>query len=570
MANPMASEHLAELMSKAQVWLSQDPDNHTRTQLESLVTQAPNDPAALAELTDAFIAPLEFGTAGLRGKLGAGPNRMNRVVVIQTAAGLAQYLIDTGHSGESVVIGYDGRHNSDVFARDSAAVLAGAGLIPLLFEHVVPTPVLAFAIRELNTCAGIMVTASHNPPQDNGYKVYLGDGRQIVTPADEQIAQCIRAITDVTAVPRSDVCHEVPSFVMDRYVSSLSSAIHSGPTRSEERSDVVSVYTAMHGVGWATLREAFVACDFKEPIAVIAQRDPDPDFPTVAFPNPEEKGALDLAIAQANDSHAEVLIANDPDADRLAVALPIGNGGWKTLHGDQVGCLLAWWVLERANRSGVILDGVFGSSVVSSMLLERIAQDANLKYSQTLTGFKWISRVPGLVYGYEEALGYCVNPEFVGDKDGISAATFILEMMAALKSEGRTPWDVLDDLARKYGLHSSAQVSVKVSDMSLVPQIMGRLRSSPPQTLGRFAVSQIVDLQTPDSGLPPTDGVILHLAGDSDILRARVIVRPSGTEPKIKCYLEVVSALQDVADAEVSNEAALLELSKDSQPLLLI
>lgn len=557
-----------QLKNQVLAWIEQDPDSVTRAQLTELLAKAESDSSALAELENAFLAPLEFGTAGLRGKLGGGPNRMNRVVVQQAAAGLAQYLLANGHHGEAVVIGFDARFNSDIFAQDTAEIFSAAGFTAFMFDHVVPTPVLAYAIRDLNTCAGVMVTASHNPPQDNGYKVYLGDGRQIVPPADKEISAQIRNITDVRLIEKKSVVTIVEPGVEERYISTLATAINEGPTTAQQRGDVVSVYTAMHGVGWNSVHEATVRCDFKIPHAVVEQRDPDPNFPTVAFPNPEEKGALDLAVAKAKELSADVLIANDPDADRLAVSLPLPDGSWKILHGDQVGCLLAWWVIERAKRSGVTLQGAMGSSVVSSMLLEPIARDAGLDYKRTLTGFKWVSRVPNLIFGYEEALGYCVNPQYVGDKDGVSAATFVLELVAALKDEGRTAWDVLDELATKFGLHVSDQVSVKFTDLSVVPTVMGALRTNPPQELGGLSVTRIHDLAQGYDGLPSTEGVILMLAGNESISHARVIVRPSGTEPKIKCYLEVVAAAKDLQQARSDAQAMLEKLAADAQPLL--
>lgn len=557
-----------QLRAQVSKWIEQDPDPVTRAELTQLLAQAETDANALAELADAFLAPLEFGTAGLRGKIGGGPNRMNRVVVQQAAAGLAHYLISNGYQGQSVVIGYDARFNSDIFARDTAEIFSAAGFTPYIFDHVVPTPVLAFAIRDLKTCAGVMVTASHNPPQDNGYKVYLGDGRQIVPPADKEISEQIRKITDVRLVEKKSKLMTVDAGVEERYIASLSGAINSGPTTPQQRGDVVSVYTAMHGVGWNSVHEATTNCDFKVPQAVLEQRDPDPNFPTVAFPNPEEKGALDLAVAKAKEFSADVLLANDPDADRLAVCLPLPDGSWKTLHGDQVGCILAWWVIERAKRTGTKLQGAMGSSIVSSMLLEPIAKAAGLDYQRTLTGFKWVSRVPNLIFGYEEALGYCVNPNYVGDKDGVSALTYFLELVAALKDEGRTVWDVLDELALQFGLHSSDQVSVKFTDLSVVPSVMGALRANPPKELGGLIVSAVQDLAKGYDGLPATDGVIFMLQGNEQIRKARVIVRPSGTEPKIKCYLEVVAASKDLMQANRDAQASLAKLAADAKPLL--
>ena len=558
-----------KLLSQITNWLEQDPDEITRTQLTQLVQAAKNgDGAAEIELADAFRAPLEFGTAGLRGALGPGPNRMNRVTVLQAIGGLVEYLKINGFSGQKVVIGYDARYNSDVFARDSAEVLAGNGFIPVLFDHVVPTPVLAFAIRNLKTCAGIMVTASHNPPQDNGYKVYLGDGRQIVPPADQEISAQIRKITDVRLLKRGSNIEIAPASCEDAYVKSVAKVINAGPTTSVSRRNINTVYTAMHGVGWVTLKDVFAACELNVPSAVLEQRDPDPAFPTVAFPNPEEKGALDLAIEQAVKENADVLLANDPDADRLAVALPLANGDWKMLRGDQVGILLGWWISERAKQGGHKLTGTLASSIVSSMMLEVIATANDFKYEHTLTGFKWVSRVPNLIFGYEEALGYCVDPDSVGDKDGISAAAMFIEMASVLKKDGKTIWQKLDDLATEFGLFVSDQVSVRVTDITAVPKVMGSLRTNPPKQFGNLTVEKVIDLAKPESGLPPTDGIIFYLTGKSEISRGRVIVRPSGTEPKIKCYLEVVANTDDLDSGRALAQQELSEIARDAQPLL--
>ena len=558
----------ASLKAEVLSWLAQDPDEVTRKELEELSEAAKQGGAALIELRDAFRAPLEFGTAGLRGKLGAGPNRMNRVVVLQAAAGLANYLNDAGYAGQKVTIGFDARYNSEIFAQDTAEILAGAGFLPLIFPHVVATPVLANSIRQLDACAGVMVTASHNPPQDNGYKVYLGDGRQIVSPSDIEISARIREVHDVRTLVRGTNIQILPEGIEQTYVSTVAQLVLDGPVTSANRAGVTSVYTAMHGVGWQALKDVFESAGFNEPIAVVEQRDPDPAFPTVAFPNPEEKGALDLAIELATDVRADVLLANDPDADRLAVALPQYNGTWQALRGDQVGVLLAWWVIERAKLSGKNLVGTFANSIVSSMMLEPLAHSAGLKYANTLTGFKWVSRVPELIYGYEEALGYCVNPESVGDKDGISAAAFFMEFVAYLKSTNRTPWDILDDLDRQFGVHATDQVSVRVNDLEQLSTVMTNLRSHPPIDLGLLDVVGMVDLAQGTPELPATDGVILHLKGIGDVVKGRVIIRPSGTEPKIKCYLEVVVRSSDLAIAREVAKITLAGLAHDAEPLL--
>ena len=558
----------SNLVARVQSWIDQDPDPVTKAQLTELLQAAETDSSSLSELQDAFSAPLEFGTAGLRGALGAGPNRMNRVTVLQAASGLAKYLVQQGFVGRKVVIGFDARYNSEVFAEDTALVMSGAGLDPVIFPQVVPTPVLAFAIRDQNACAGVMVTASHNPPQDNGYKVYLGDGRQIVSPVDEQISQLIKSVANVKEISHGDSATTISEEVLKTYVSRTSELILTGPTNAAQRKSVTSVYTAMHGVGWKTLQSVFDASGFSEPIAALEQRDPDPAFPTVAFPNPEEAGALDIAIALAKKNSVDVLIANDPDADRFAAAIPNNDAEWITLRGDQIGSLLGWWMIERANLTGSKLSGTLANSIVSSMMLESIAKSAGLKYESTLTGFKWVSRVNNLVFGYEEALGYCVDPQSVSDKDGISAAAIFMEMLAHLKSQSKTIWQVLDDLARAHGLHATDQVSIRVTSSEQVELTMSGIRSNPPIDLGGLSVIQIDDLANGLGELPKTDAVIIHLAGIDRIQKARVIVRPSGTEPKIKCYLEVVVSGEDLGIAQQTADNELKRLAADARPLL--
>ena len=558
----------SNLTSRVQSWIEQDPDAVTKSQLTELVNAAQTDQAALLELQDAFSTPLEFGTAGLRGALGAGPNRMNRVTVLQAASGLAQYLVQQGFAGRKVVIGFDARYNSDVFADDTARVMSGVGLEPVIFSHVVPTPVLAFAIRYLDASAGVMVTASHNPPQDNGYKVYLGDGRQIVSPVDEQISKLIKTVTDVREIVQGSPGTFVSDDVVETYTSLTSQLIMSGPTTDAQRKSVTSVYTAMHGVGWKTLQSVFSASGFNEPNAVLEQRDPDPAFPTVAFPNPEEKGALDIAISLAKKNSVDVLLANDPDADRFAAAVSNSSGDWVTLRGDQIGSLLGWWMIERVKLTGSNLSGTFANSIVSSMMLESIAKSAGLEYESTLTGFKWVSRVNNLTFGYEEALGYCVDPDNVSDKDGISAAAMFMEMLAHLKSQEKTIWRVLDELALAHGLHATDQVSVRVTSSDQVALTMAGIRNTPPTKFGGLQVSSIDDLAIGLGGLPKTDAVIIHLAENDQIQKARVIVRPSGTEPKIKCYLEVVVRGEDLAIAQQTADNELKSLAADARPLL--
>ncbi|WAU85274.1 phospho-sugar mutase [Streptomyces sp. Qhu-G9] len=508
-----------ELIAQAEAWLAEDPDADTREELAKLI-----DAEDTAELTARFSGTLQFGTAGLRGELGAGPMRMNRSVVIRAAAGLAAYLKAKGQTGGLVVIGYDARHKSADFARDTAAVMTGAGLRAAVLPRPLPTPVLAYAIRHLGAVAGVEVTASHNPPRDNGYKVYLGDGSQIVPPADAEIAAEIAAVARLADVPRPDSGWEtLDDGVLNAYLARTDEVLAPGSPRIAR-----TVYTAMHGVGKETLLAAFARAGFPAPVLVAEQAEPDPDFPTVAFPNPEEPGAMDLAFAKARETDPDLIIANDPDADRCAAAVKDGAGDWRMLRGDEVGALLAAHLVRRGVR------GTFAESIVSSSLLGRIAGKAGLPYEETLTGFKWIARVEGLRYGYEEALGYCVDPEGVRDKDGITAALLITELASGLKADGRSLLDLLDDLAVEHGLHATDQLAVRVDDLSLITDAMRRLREQPPTQLAGLPVTRSEDLTQGTDRLPPTDGLRYTLDG------ARVIVRPSGTEPKLKCYLEVV------------------------------
>ncbi|MFM9449992.1 phospho-sugar mutase [Streptomyces europaeiscabiei] len=514
-----------DLIARAKAWLAEDPDPETRDELGGLI-----DAADTAELTTRFSGTLQFGTAGLRGELGAGPMRMNRSVVIRAAAGLAAYLNKKGATGGLVVIGYDARHKSADFALDTAAVMTGAGLRAAVLPRPLPTPVLAFAIRHLGAVAGVEVTASHNPPRDNGYKVYLGDGSQIVPPADAGIAAEIDAVRSLDDVPRPDAGWDtLDDSVLDAYLARTDAVLAPGSPRTAR-----TVYTAMHGVGRDTLLAAFARAGFPEPVLVAEQADPDPDFPTVAFPNPEEPGAMDLAFAKAHETDPDLIVANDPDADRCAAAVKDG-ADWRMLRGDEVGALLATHLVARG------VQGTFAESIVSSSLLGRIAEKAGLPYEETLTGFKWIARVENLRYGYEEALGYCVDPEGVRDKDGITAALLITELASQLKEEGRTLLDLLDDIAVEHGLHATDQLSVRVQDLSLIARAMERLRERPPTALAGLAVTGAEDLTRGTDRLPPTDGLRYTLDG------ARVIVRPSGTEPKLKCYLEVVVPVADHA-----------------------
>lgn len=516
----------SEVIGAARRWADQDPDADTAARLRALVEAAERgDPAAADELRDAFSARLAFGTAGLRGPLGPGPNRMNEVVVAQTATGLAHYLIERG--GGAVVVGYDARHGSDRFARVTAEVMAGAGLHPMVLPRALPTPVLAFAVRHLGCAAGVMVTASHNPPQDNGYKVYLADGSQIVPPADAEISAFIDQAADrpLAHLPRGEDWTTVGDDLVDDYVRRAVSLVE-----IESHQHVRVAYTPLHGVGGDVFLQVMEQAGYPEPVSVLAQYAPDPDFPTVAFPNPEEPGAMDLAFATAAESDCELVIAHDPDADRCAVGVP-GPDGWRMLTGDEVGSLLAWWVASGNRR--VARSGTLAQSIVSGTMLSAIAEDFHLGYQQTLTGFKWIARVPDLMFGYEEALGYCVDPKGVQDKDGITAALLVVEMATHLRQKGRTLADMLDELDARYGVHATTQVSARVADLQRIADVMARLRTDPPGAVAGLPVASVVDLAEGGEGLPPTDGIRITLEGG-----ARIIVRPSGTEPKVKCYLQ--------------------------------
>ena len=529
----------ANLIAQANAWLAEDPDAETRDELAKLI-----DAGDVTELAERFRGTLQFGTAGLRGDLGAGPMRMNRAVVIRAAAGLAAYLKKNGHTDGTgtVVIGYDARHKSADFARDTAAVMIGAGLKAAVLPRPLPTPVLAFAIRHLGAIAGVEVTASHNPPRDNGYKVYLGDGSQIVPPADAEIAAEIDAVNSLHDVPRpTEGWETLDEGVLDAYLARTDAVLAPNSPRTAR-----TVYTAMHGVGKDVLLAAFARAGFPAPVLVAEQAEPDPDFPTVAFPNPEEPGAMDLAFAQARATDPDLIIANDPDADRCAAAVKdrTQGGSWRMLRGDEVGSLLAAHLVRRGAR------GTFAESIVSSSLLGRIAEKAGLPYEETLTGFKWIARVEGLRYGYEEALGYCVDPDGVRDKDGITAALLITELASELKAEGRDLLDLLDDLAVEHGLHATDQLSVRVEDLTVIADAMRRLREQPPTALAGLAVTNAEDLTEGTAKLPPTDGLRYTLDG------ARVIVRPSGTEPKLKCYLEVVVPVAAHADLPAARAQA--------------
>ena len=523
------------LLEQANSWLAQDPDPLTRAQLQAIIDSG--DELALQKSFEPRIA---FGTAGLRGELGAGSARMNRVLVAQTARGLAEYLLER-ETTPSVVIGFDGRINSDIFAEDSAQILAGAGIRVTVFDTYVPTPVLAHSVKFGEYSAGIMVTASHNPANDNGYKVYLGGdfgGSQIISPIDRDIEAKILKVADTLTfeeLPKSSLYVRGGEALREAYFNSTLKLVASHYFNNRLK----VVYTAMHGVGLDTLNELFKRAGAAIPVPVTEQVQPDGKFPTTPFPNPEEPGAMDLAFAKARAVGADLIIATDPDADRLALGIPV-KGGFARLAGDEVGLLLAHEMASRASTKGT-----FANSIVSSSALKRVAEQNGLAYEQTLTGFKWIMRVPNLSFGYEEALGYSVDPSHTPDKDGISAALMALSIADRLSQTGTSLEEHLESLKKKYGYRPTAQVSVRVENQAMVAAILERLSESPPTQLQGHSI-EVEDLSKPAGQLPPTDGLKLHLAnGDW------VILRPSGTEPKFKAYLETNEENLEALKSEV-------------------
>ncbi|MGM1030791.1 MAG: phospho-sugar mutase [Actinomycetota bacterium] len=550
-----------EVLAAARAWVAADPDPATRAELEAAVAAAEaGDEAAAAEIADAFRGRLQFGTAGLRGRIAPGPNRMNRVVVQQASAGLAAFLVGR-EPHPSVVIGWDGRRGSERFARDAAEVFAGAGVRAILLPRLLPTPVAAFAVRHLGASAGVMVTASHNPPADNGYKVYLGgadEGSQIVPPVDAEISALIEraAATPVADYPKGEP-ETAGEGVWESYVAAT--AAIGLPTDDQDASALAVVYTPLHGVGLETVEAVLEDAGFPPVIVVPEQAEPDGAFPTVAFPNPEEPGALDLAMALATASGADLILANDPDADRLAVAVPdrAADRGWRMLTGNEVGLLLGWDAARAARGRGVL-----AASIVSSPGLGVIAEAHGLEFVQTLTGFKWVSRVPDLLFGFEEALGYLVNPGTVRDKDGISALVRVLTIASELHERGSSLAEELLALAGEFGAFESGQVSVRVTDLARIPATMAALRAAPPTELAGAAVLAADDLSLPEHG---AIGDILRFTLDDG---SRVMVRPSGTEPKVKVYIDATSTEGSPAQRVRAARARVDAIAQAVRPLL--
>ena len=530
------------LVAEVMAWIADDPDPVTASQLQTLL-----DNEDEAKLRTYFSGFLQFGTAGLRGPNGPGPSCMNRAVVGRAAAGIAAYMKARGMS--RVVIGRDARYGSADYAIESAEIFSGAGMEVFLLPRPLPTPVLAFATTALKADVGVMVTASHNPPQDNGYKVYIGpdaDGiayasSQIVNPTDGFIAAEIAAITSLASQARDKKWTVVAETLIDEYVE-RTAALGKNP------GSLKIVYTAMHGVGTETLAHVFKLAGFPDLILVKEQAEPDPDFPTVAFPNPEEPGAIDLALATARAHNADLVIANDPDADRCAAAIKGRDGQWRMLRGDELGVIFGEWIARTSPR------GTFGNSIVSSSILRKISAHYGINFKEVLTGFKWLAKIEDLAFGYEEAIGYAVDSETVNDKDGISAAIFLAQIATDLAAVGKDLNDLLDEVWQRHGFHATEQISIRVADMGAITKLLAGLRSNPPQEIAGRSVESIDDLAAPADGLPPTDGLRLWLSGG-----VRIIIRPSGTEAKLKCYIEVITPDQQSAEKELNSLRAPLK-----------
>ena len=534
----------ADLKHEVSEWIKHDPDPKTAAQLQQWLDK--ND---FEKIKDSFNGFLEFGTAGLRGPVGPGPSRMNRAVVSRTATGIAAFM--KKHGLNSVVIARDARHGSAEFAKDSAEILAGAGLKTYVFPGEVPTPVLAFAVNKLKADVGIMVTASHNPAIDNGYKVYLGGvingvryhGSQIISPVDAEISNCIN--TADLKPKRSDTYETVATSVISDYIDSVASICHTP-------NQLKIVYTPLHGVGAQTFLRVFQSAGLANPIVVREQEKPDPNFPTTPFPNPEESGVLDLAIAYAKREAADLIIANDPDADRCAIAINDPDHGWRMLRGDEVGAIIGKYLIEKDR----INNGAYANSLVSSSLLSKMAKKAGIEFHETLTGFKWISKIANLSFGYEEALGYCVDPKSVNDKDGISAGLLIAQIVGELRDAGITLTDYLNLIGDEFGFHKTDQISIRVSDLSIIGALLHKVMSNPPKELAGSGLISVEDLSK--SKNMPTPGVRFYYNDG-----IRIIIRPSGTEPKLKCYIEVVS--NSKADAQLRCDLVKKELTTTLQ-----
>ena len=536
---------LQTLIAEVSAWADQDPESDYRdTSLALLERLRAGDKSALITAKELFESRLAFGTAGIRGPMRGGPNGMNRLVISQTTAGIARYLLEKsppGNTTHHVVIGFDGRHHSETFARDTAEVLSGHGISASLLPRMLPTPVLAFAVRELGATAGVMITASHNPAEDNGYKVYFGgqdEGSQIIPPVDTDIEAHIQRVAHTetwSTIPRStDLVAVIDGDIVEKYLAATLNSLQL--TAPMEPAPTI-VYTAMHGVGGETFLAGMAGAGFPKPHVVERQFEPDPDFPTVAFPNPEEKGALDLSFERAHSVGADLIIAHDPDADRLAVALldPSASAEYRALTGNQVGAIFGWHIAQKAHSSGK--TGTLANSLVSSPVLGKIAEHFGLDHEETLTGFKYVSRVKNLIFGFEEALGYLVTPEVVRDKDGISAGLVMVSLAHTLAGEGRTLWDYLHEIEESVGAFASGQVIIRLNTGVAGSTVTTSLRERDLPVLGSRSVTQLDDFLEGVGNFPKED-ILRYYLDDG----TRVIARPSGTEPKVKVYIDTEGA----------------------------
>lgn len=540
---------MSEVIQLAKSWADHDPDSKTKNQILKFLSE--NN---LSQLNKIFSGDLEFGTAGLRAEIGPGQSRMNRAVVIRATYGLCQYLIKKyPNKKPKLIVGNDARHMSEEFALDVCQVAAALDLEVYKLPSKLPTPVLAFGVRHIRADAGVMITASHNPPLDNGYKVYDEFGAGIIPPMDKEIAALIKQAPYADEIKRSENYKQIN--LVDEYVERISQFI------SNKYGDLKVAYTPMHGVGQETFDKCMKKVGFTKSLDVLEQTNPDPDFPTVSFPNPEEKGAMDLLLDLAKSKDTDIAIANDPDADRCALAVK-NKDSWKVLSGDEIGYLITWWILKKAELENVKLTGKIAASIVSSSLVPKMAKNNLLTGTTTLTGVKWMGHIENLIFGYEEAIGYCVDPQFVRDKDGVATALLLVELFSYLKSQKLEALDILNKIFEDYGVHITKQVSFRFDSVEKAKEITLKLTNNSPKEIGEFVIEKVEDMNKGIDNLPPSSGVRLTFNN------GRMIIRPSGTEPKLKCYLEVFTSAGDVAlNIEKANQR-INKLAEKMQDLL--
>jgi len=540
---------MSDVIHLAKSWAEHDPDSNTKNIILKLI-----EDNNLVELNKIFSGDLEFGTAGLRAEIGPGQSRMNRAVVIRATHGLCQYLIKKyPNKKPKLIVGNDARHMSDEFAVDVCQVAASLGLEVYKLPTKIPTPVLAFGVRHIKADAGVMITASHNPPLDNGYKVYDEFGAGIIPPMDKEIASLIKLAPFADEIEKSDNYKQID--LIEQYVERISQVI------SNKYGDLKVAYTPMHGVGQETFDRCMKKVGFSKSFDVLEQTKPNPDFPTVSFPNPEEKGAMDLLLALAKSKNADIAIANDPDADRCALAVK-DKGNWKVLTGDEIGYLITWWILKKAELENKKLSGKIAASIVSSSLVPKMAKNNLLTGTTTLTGVKWMGHIENLIFGYEEAIGYCVDPEFVRDKDGVATALLLVELFSYLKSQNLEATDILNEIYEDYGVHVTKQVSFRFDSVEKAKEITIKLTTNAPKEIDEFVIEKVEDMNNGIDNLPASSGVRLTFNN------GRMIIRPSGTEPKLKCYLEVFTSTGDVAiNLEKANQR-INKLAEKMQELL--